>query len=268
MKSLLYLLTALLLFGVLYTHFTTYKAYAHSQGHHHKPKPKPKPKPRPAACKDLENQLDACTDDLNTCNDDLAFCESQPSQVVPGDGYANPDAFGVSGHGPALSYTDNGDGTFADNSSGLMWEKKDEAGGIHDKGNSYSWTDTGDGDNTNPDGTLFTVFLDALNNSCNGDGLDSCATDADCAGIGDGVCGLAGYQDWRIPNIKEVTGIVDYAKDNPASGVPGSTDAVLYWSATTGSGVNTDSAWVVHFFDGSNGITGKDSTLGARAVRP
>lgn len=185
----------------------------------------------------------------------------------PGDGYSNTDAYGVPGHGQALSYTDIGDGTFVDNNSGLMWEKKDQSGGVHDKGNSYSWTDAGDGDVTDPDGTLFTVLLDALNNSCNGDGIVSCADDADCGGSG-GVCGLGGFQDWRVPNIKELTGIADYTKDNPATSVPGSTDAALYWSATTGSGINTDSAWAVHFLDGSNGITGKDSALNARAVRP
>lgn len=266
MRNPLYLLTALLLFGVLAAHLTTYDSYAHGEDHHHKPDPKPKPLPK--VCKDVQNQLDACTDDLNTCNEDLANCDSGAILLIPGDGYANPDDFGVPGHGPALNYTDNGDGTFTDNNSGLMWEMKDDAGGIHDKDNTYSWTDTGDGNDTNPDGTLFTLFLKALNNSCNGDGVNSCKSDADCSGIGNGLCGFAGYQDWRIPNIKELTGIADYSKENPATGVPGATEAALHWSATSGTGGNTGSAWAVHFSDGSNGITGKDSALNARAVRP
>ncbi len=35
-----------------------------------------------------------------------------------------PDAFGVSGHGPALDYTDNGDGTATDNLTRFHWEVK------------------------------------------------------------------------------------------------------------------------------------------------
>jgi hypothetical protein len=38
--------------------------------------------------------------------------------------------------GAALSYTDNDDGTVTDHNTGLMWEKKDDSGGIHDKDNS------------------------------------------------------------------------------------------------------------------------------------
>lgn len=38
--------------------------------------------------------------------------------------------------GSTLSYTDNGDGTITDNVTGLMWEKKDDSGGIHDKDNT------------------------------------------------------------------------------------------------------------------------------------
>lgn len=38
-----------------------------------------------------------------------------PSSVFPGDGDLS---------GPALSYTDNGDGTATDNNTGFMWEIK------------------------------------------------------------------------------------------------------------------------------------------------
>src|SRR3972149_9882251 len=116
-------------------------------------------------------------------------------QVFPGDGFPNPDKFGVSGHGPALSYTDNGDGTFTDDNTGFMWEMKDESGGIHDKDNTYTWTDTGNSNLTDPDGTLFTDFLDKINNTCDGAGATSCSTDSGCSG-GE-LCGLAGHRDWH-----------------------------------------------------------------------
>lgn len=93
--------------------------------------------------------------------------------------------------GLAFAYVDNGDGTITDENTGLMWEKKDDGGGIHDKDNTYSWCVS-----SCPyadDGTIITDFLATLN-------------------AGDG---FAGYTDWRLPNAKEALSIVDY-------GAPGS----------------------------------------------
>jgi hypothetical protein len=41
--------------------------------------------------------------------------------------------------GAARSYTDNGDGTITDNTTGLMWEKITDDGSIHDVNNVYTW---------------------------------------------------------------------------------------------------------------------------------
>ena len=41
--------------------------------------------------------------------------------------------------GAARSYTDNGDGTITDNTTGLMWEKLTDDGSIHDWDNVYTW---------------------------------------------------------------------------------------------------------------------------------
>lgn len=226
--------------------------------------------------------LDTCNTDLGTCStelggceDDLAACEAEDAQVFPGDGYASPDAFGVSGHGPALSYTDNGDGTFTDNNTGFMWEIKDDGGGVHDKDNRYIWSAT----LPNPDGTLFTVFLDTLNNKCDGDETTTCTSNADCTGIGNELCGHAGYRDWSIPNVKELQSIIDYSKSNPPSSVPGLTGTDFvdsygpgYWSATTLVG-NPNAAWAVGLLSGLPGgeISGfgkEDVNFHGRAVRP
>jgi hypothetical protein len=205
---------------------------------------------------------------LDACTDDLAACEAE-CQIFPGDGYTDP-SFGTNGHGPALSYTDNPDGTFTDNNTGFMWEKKDNESGIHDKDTNYTWTDLCDnGDNdelSDPDGTLFTVFLDTLNTTCDGAGVTDCVDDSVC---GVGVCGFAGYQDWRIPNVKELQSIVDYSIFSPASSVPGLTRTDYYFSATTVA-FNTPFAWIVSFGgDGVNiGIRNKCDNLYVRAVRP
>jgi hypothetical protein len=214
-------------------------------------------------------------------------------QIFPGDGYDNPDGLGVSGHGPALNYQDNGDGTFTDCNTKQMWEIKTGTrhnappitGEIctdaancpldpHNVSNLYIWSHTG----TDPDGTLFTVFIHQLNDACDKDPTVDCNDDTDCAdaGVG-GPCGFAGYRDWRIPNVKELESIVDYSQDNPDFSAPGAVGfytAFYNWSATTFAGPDNNGnhdnrAWSVGF---KNGLTHnsefKTTTGFARAVRP
>ena len=185
--------------------------------------------------------------------------------------------------GNTLSYTDNGDGTITDNVTGLMWEKKDDSGGIHDQDNLYTWCvdvspDNGACDNgTNSmDGTIVTTFLAALN----------------------GGGGFAGYTDWRIPNYKELTSILDLETVGPAvdpafhqsATCTGCTDVTAaacscmqsnyYWSSTTYQGEmegaassappapGPNVAWSVEFNGGFViAIFDKISVLYVRAVR-
>ena len=176
----------------------------------------------------------------------------------PGDGYPNPDAFGLSGHGPGLSYTDNGDGTFTDNITNLVWEKKTDDGTVHDVDNTYTWSTCGvpPEDPCPPNGTVFTDFLDELN---------------DVAGGGQNC--FAGYCDWCLPNVKMLLSIVDYStcstcdSGSSASSVPGLTAAAVYWSSTTDAGF-TNTAWLVFFDYGGVAASGKGQSARVRAVRP
>jgi hypothetical protein len=149
---------------------------------------------------------------------------AQGCVVFPGDGVT----------GPALSYTDNGDGTATDNNTLLIWEVKDNSGGIHDVGNEYSWNDA------------FTVFLTTLN-------TPPC---------------FAGHCDWRLPNVKELQSIVDYSTITPAisSSFPGSTLVSFYWSSTTHAGLSSN-AWFVSFSVGLVFPADKNTSLPVRAVR-
>ncbi len=183
----------------------------------------------------------------------------------PGDGYYIPEAFGVPRHGPALHYEDNGNGTFTDKGTNFTWEIKTDDDSIHDVDNTYTWTEGDDGD-TDPDGTLFGVFLKALNSTCEGEGVTDCESHKDCA-KGE-KCGFAGHRDWCIPDVKKLQSIVNYGTFRPASSLHGETATTYYWSATP-SAINNKNAWTVNFFDGLvlNSSKKLDS-LHARAVRP
>jgi len=155
--------------------------------------------------------------------------------------------------GATLSYTDNGDGTITDNNTCLMWEKKSDDGSIHDKDNAYTW------DNA------FDMHLNGLN------GLNT--------------TNFAGYNDWRLPNVKELQSIVNYEKFSPSvsmefnNGCPPTPPTVtctvtecsctassLYWSATTPANDPTD-AWLVFFGIGFVRSDGKIFSNFVRAVR-
>ncbi len=102
-------------------------------------------------------------------------------------------------------FNNNNNGTFTDLATKLMWETKDDGTGVSDKDNTYLWSTTP----TERDGPLFTVFLDALNNTCDDDETTLCISDADCVGApntfaNNDLCGHGGHRDWRIPTHLEL----------------------------------------------------------------
>lgn len=100
------------------------------------------------------------------------------------------------------SFTDNVDGTVTDNNTGLMWQQEDD-------NTRHTWYEAS--------GTA-----DALYNE----------------GAAINVCGsltLAGHSDWRLPNIKELSSIVDINALVPAIDVRyfPNTNSYEYWSSTS-----------------------------------
>jgi hypothetical protein len=150
-------------------------------------------------------------------------------------------------------YVDNGDGTVTDSKTRLMWEKKTTAcaGEVTCRDDTYTWS-TGD---NNPDGTLYSTFLPAMNGELYFGGSYTC---------------FSGYCDWRIPTINELRSLLSAGFPNCTSSscfdpIFGPTQPV-YWSSSPLPG-NAGNAWVIDLGDGVVAGTNETITHFARAVR-
>jgi len=146
--------------------------------------------------------------------------------------------------------TDNGDGTVTDESSGLTWMQ----------------VDSGDEELT-----------DAVAGTAQGDGtLDWEEALAFCADLS-----YAGVEDWRLPNVKELQGLVDYSRSPDTSDSAaidpafeataitdegGEPDFGSYWTSST-FGYGPD-AFIVNFGEGLGLVNGEYLDVhGAGSVR-
>lgn len=78
---------------------------------------------------------------------------------------------------------------------------------------------------------------------------------------------LGGNSDWRLPNLNELTSIVDDSKVNPAIySTFEMTEPYNYWSST-GNVQKTSEAWSVNFYYGSQGYGLRGGDLYVRCVR-
>jgi Protein of unknown function (DUF1566) len=108
-------------------------------------------------------------------------------------------------------FIDDGDGTITDANTGLIWEKKDEGGGLHDVNTSPAWagrcSDTSA--DCQPDAASASTCSAATGGA---EGCTQCSTTATCnlAGKTETIWGwlnqlnaadFAGHSDWRIPTV-------------------------------------------------------------------
>jgi Protein of unknown function (DUF1566) len=84
-----------------------------------------------------------------------------------------------------------------------------------------------------------------------------------CAGVGSTLDGTG----WRLPTVKELLTLVDYARVAPAIDPTAFPDTpnTFFWSATLASSVTQ--AWDVVFGDGSTSINNTATTNDVRCVR-
>lgn len=138
--------------------------------------------------------------------------------------------------GSQLSYTIYSPGGISsvtvDNRTGLMWVTNPVDAGIS---GTYTWESA----------------------------LTTCET-----GIGGGGS-YAGYTDWRLPNIRELTSIMNYSGGNPAINTVYflNTQSEAYWSSTTAVQATTN-AWYSDFSNiGNLSYLLKTAALRIRCVR-
>jgi hypothetical protein len=163
----------------------------------------------------------------------------------------------LDGSGNALSDSATSWVMVKDNVTGLIWESKTNKDGVkdyynpHDADNTYTWYDsnpaTNGGDPGTPGrGTDTQAFLKTLNDSNYG-----------------------GFNDWRLPTIKELAYIVKYSISSPGPTIDTGyfLDSVssLYWASTTDA-TSTSHAWGVIFDYGDDGLNYKGGSYYVRAV--
>ncbi len=138
---------------------------------------------------------------------------------------------------PDSQLTDNGDGTITDTVTGLSWKKCMEGvtGNLCDTGAAASFT-----------------WRAALQRP----------------GVVNGGGGFAGYTDWRLPNIKELTSIVEEKCSGPAINLtrfPNTLSSDV-WSGSPYADYS-DYAWYVNFNYGNSFNYNRNSDFQVRLVR-
>lgn len=134
---------------------------------------------------------------------------------------------------PATQFADNGDGTVTDSKSGLMWAKCAEglsgSGCTIGSADGYTWQEA----------------------------LDMAAGKS-----------LAGYDDWRLPNINELHSIVEEQCGDPAINLAvfPNTPSSVFWSASLHSNYS-NKAWYVNFNGGDSFNNYRNNNYYVRLVR-
>ena len=139
-------------------------------------------------------------------------------------------------------YTDNGDGTISDHRTGLMWMtctygQTYSSGSCTDTATSGDWEDA-------------FAAADTSNAANNGDGT-------------------YGHKDWRLPNKKELSSIVDLTSNNPAINqtIFPNTQGATYWTATP-SAADDSKAFTIDFTTATYGAaTRSTNAIYVRLVR-
>ena len=153
----------------------------------------------------------------------------------------------VSAATAAVSYTNNNNGTITDNTTGLMWKACDQRQAWDNNNTAANLTDDNCTYDSNATDTyIWTAALTEAQNHT-----------------------FAGYDDWRLPNIKELTSIADYTAINPSiNPVFPNANTAIFWSSTLYADItNSNAAWNVNFGTGFIFANGRFAANRVRLVR-
>lgn len=135
---------------------------------------------------------------------------------------------------PDSRYSDNGNGTVTDNQTGLMWKQCSEGqsgAGCAGIATGLNWP-------------------------------DSLAAGANSS--------FAGFNDWRLPNVKELASLIERACHRPSINelrFPNTPPTGIYWVSSS-SAANGSNAWFVYFSNGGVLNASSKSSIGlVRLVR-
>ncbi|MFT7528330.1 MAG: hypothetical protein ACI9LY_003491 [Arenicella sp.] len=188
------------------------------------------------------------------------------SDVNDGDGVAGFSFLKVSSDGLPMLASESPHACVKDNVTGLMWEVKTDDNGLHDKDDSYTWYNTNTAQNGGAEGD------DGNADACDGriDGMPAtyCNTQAYVARVNAPGQGLCAYNDWRMPAVTELQGLLNYQTRDGTNPVIDTaffpnTKPSIFWSASPNAN-NTFYAWGVVFFNGS---VSDNIRVGGQSVR-
>ena len=135
---------------------------------------------------------------------DAAAAAGQISKLGGGEAGFDFTALDASGQDTAPSSGATPHPCVRDNVTGLWWEVKTDDGGLRDQDWRYTWYDP-----ASPDGNPGTA---SGTTNCHTAGR--CDTSKYVADVN--AAGLCGKSDWRMPTVKELEGIANLNRTNPA----------------------------------------------------
>ncbi|CAK0755237.1 exported hypothetical protein [Gammaproteobacteria bacterium] len=195
---------------------------------------------------------------IKTCSDATQNGLTCPVPGFPGQdaeyGTNSFDFTKLDASGNALPASATNHVCVRDNVTGLTWEVKTADGGLRDQKWTYTWYDS-----SAPGGNPGT----ASGGTCHDTGR--CDTEKFVQDVN--AAGLCGFKDWRMPNPKELVGIVDYSIYSPAIDMSYFPDTASsrFWSSI---GSSSSGTWTVHFsIGGSDGSSARSSGNAVRLVR-
>lgn len=158
-----------------------------------------------------------------------------------------------------------------DKNTDLMWEVKQPGDqqfanrGLHDSDDIFMWY-SGDPKNNGGSVGKWNAHFANCTGFVEGQPATYCNTSEFVRRINQQT--LCGYDDWRLPTLPELNGLIHYGQTQPA--IDGeffpNTQHQYYWTSTPSAG-NADLAWAVNFQFGNTSPLRRDNARPIRVVR-